>query len=272
MRWVLRAFATALVIVGFAGMTAVSTSASTVTRYFEVLIQAGGQLDSGADCFGSETACPLGAEYLIEHDMSWGWKAYALVVAQRTGRHTTMHLIGPVPRVAAYFTEETDHSFSDPCFADFSTGDRTNLTRYLPLAVRFEDDNGHLRLSVGAPVSNHFAQCGQGTVSQHGRDATAASWDGLKGPWDYAGVRGPTRYQVLNKSTIVDPAWSQGLGVTHSAGGWPHKSGGGSSLILAFTRFAGGQNNVLAYERAFVRRHPINSSGFAEYNRFAPAP
>jgi hypothetical protein len=270
---VLRVVMTALVIVGAASVTAEPASAKNVTRYFEVRIQAAGQLDSGADCFGGQgdTVCPLGQDYLVEHDLSWGWLAYALVVAQRVGSHTTMHVIGPTPRVAAYFTENTDYASSthDSCFADFSTGDKTNLTRYLAMPIRFEDDNGHVRIGLRAVVSSHFARCGQGTVSQHGRDATLASWDGLKGPWDYAGVRGPTRYQVLHKPTIVDLAWSQGLGVTHSAGGWPHKSGGGSSLVLAFTRFAGGQSSVFRYERGFARRHPINSAGFREYSRFA---
>jgi hypothetical protein len=254
-------------------MTVAPASAKNMTLYFEVAIQAQGQLDSGADCFGAqgEAVCPLGQDYLHEHDISWGWKADALVVAQQVGRHTTMHLIGPTPRVAAYFTEETAYNATvhEPCFADFSTGAKTNLTRYLAMPVRLDDHDGHVRVGLGGPVSHHFAHCGQGTVSQHGRDATPASWDGLKGPWDYSGVRGPARSQVLHQPAIVDVAWSQGLGVTHAAGGWPHKSGGGSSLLITFTRFAGGQRSVFNYERSFLRRHPINSSGFQAYDRFA---
>ncbi len=62
--------------------------------------------------------------------MAWSWVAYALVVAQQQGRHTTLHLIGPQPRVAAYFEEKVSYSQSNDCTEDFSTGHGKYLDRF----------------------------------------------------------------------------------------------------------------------------------------------
>ena len=213
---------------------------------------------------------PCEGDYLTGHGMDWGWIAYALVVAQQKGSHTTMHLIGPRPRVAAFFNENLSHSQSDDCLEDFSTGHGRFLDRFTTTPLRFEDDDGLLSVDVGAPLDRHFSLCGPGTVSAHGRDDTLASWDGLDGPWHYAGVRGPTRGQVRRQRVFVDPAYTLGLGVEHVVDGWKHTSTGGSNLVLVFTRFPGGQRNVLRYERGFAKRHPVTSHGFTQFDPLLP--
>lgn len=241
--------------------------ARTTTRYFEVKIHGTGQLDSGPFCTASN---PCSGDYLTNHAMTWSWIAYALIVAQQTGRHTSMHLIGPAPRVAAYFDESTLWSRRDGCTADFSTGDGVSLDRFMTTGLRFHDADGVLSVDVGAPVDRHFSQCGAGTVSQHGRDGSLTSWDGLKGPWSYRHVRPPTRAEVRRKHLIADLAYTKGLGIEHDLGGWHHRSCCGSSLDMTFTSFPGGKDSVFRHERAFARRHPVTSSGFRQYDPLKP--
>jgi hypothetical protein len=257
----------ALVLLGtFAGVAS-PAAAPTTTRYFEVQIHGAGQLNSADAC---TVYAPCSGDYLTGHDMSWGWIAYALVVAQQQGGHTTMHLIGPQPRVAAYFEETVSYSQSNDCTADFSTGHGNYLDRFMTTTLGFTDRDGVLSVNTGPPMNHHFSQCGPGTVSTHGRDGTPASWDGLRGPWTYTGVRGPTRGQVRSKRIFVDLAYNQGLGVEHTVGGWTHTSCCGSSLVIVFTQFPGGQRNVLRYERGFARRHPVTSHGFTQFDPLLP--
>jgi hypothetical protein len=237
------------------------------SRYFEVHFIAGGTLDSSSVCTATK---PCNGDYLTDHAMAWGWSAYALVVATQHGPHTEMHLIGPQARVAAYFNEKVSWSKSEDCTADFSTGGGLNLDHLMATKMFFEDKNGLLSVDVGPPMSQHFSQCGSSTVSTHGRDFTYASWDGLDGPWHYAGVRGPTRAQVRSGKPFVDLAYNGTIGGEHVKDGWLHSSCCGSNLTLVFTPFPGGKKNVLSYERSFARKHPLTSHGFAPYDLLHP--
>jgi hypothetical protein len=258
-----RGVVAALVLSGaIAAIAATPAAARNITRYFDVKIHASGQLHSAPVC--NENA-PCEGDYLTGHGMDWEWIAYALVVAQQRGNHTTMHLIGPAPRVAAYFVERVSYSRSNDCLEDFSTGHGNRLDRFMAMNhMFFEDQGGLLSVDVGSPLNSHFSRCGPGTVSTHGRDYHYASWDGLDGPWHYAGTRGPTRGQVRTKRVFVDLAYNAGLGVEHTVDGWKHTSCCGSNLTLTFTRFRGGQRNVFAHERSFARHHPVTSHGFTK--------
>jgi hypothetical protein len=246
-----------------------ATGSSRVpSRYFEVKFIASGTLNSAPVC---TVNMPCSGDYLTGHGMAWQWTAYALVVATQQGRHTTLHLIGPQPRVAAFFNENISWSQRDDCTANFSTGGGENLTGFMATRMRFEDEDGIMSVDTGPPLDQHFSQCGPGTVSPHGREDTLASWDGLDGPWHYAGVRGPTRAQVRSKERIfVDFAYNLGLGVEHTEAGWLHTSCCGSNLTVIFTRFRGGKKSVLAHERNFKRKHPVTSHGFVTYDLLSP--
>lgn len=247
-------------------VTAPASGASRVpSRYFEVKLIAAGTLDSTDAC---SMTMPCSGDYLTDHGMGWGWVAYALVVATQRGSHTTLHLIGPQPRVAAYFNEKASWSQRDDCTANFSTGG--TLTGFMAAKMFFEDEDGMLSVDTGPPIDRHFSQCGPGTVSTHGRDDTYASWDGLDGPWHFTAVRGPTRAQVRTKKVFVDVAYNHSLGGEHTKDGWLHSSCCGSNLTLVFTRFPGGKKSVLSYERTFARKHPVTSRGFAVYDPLNP--
>jgi hypothetical protein len=257
------------VLVALVALTLAPTAAGArvPSRYFEVKFIASGTFNSAPVCTAE---APCEGHNLTGHDMGWGWIAYALVVATQTGSHTMLHLIGPEPRVAGYFTEKVSWSRRDDCNANVTTGG--GLAAFMASRMRFDDRDGRLSVDVGAPLDRHFAVCGLGTVSNHGRDDTLASWDGLKGPWDYKDVRGPTRGEIRRKRVIVDVAYNAGLGISHPKDGWLHTSCCGSNLTLVFTRFSGGQNNVLAYERKFVRKHPVTSHGLEPYDVLHPTP
>jgi len=253
------------VLVG--GMFAVAVPASGTarapSRYFEVRIRASGSLGSKPVCTAN---VPCEGDYLTGHGLGWDWIAYALVVAVQQGHHTQLHLIGPKPRIAANFDDGTSHSHSDDCHANFSTGGRYALFgAFMATRLGFADKDGILSVDAGPPMDSHFSQCGQGTVSSHGLSGGTSAWDGLKGPWNYSHVRGPTRGQVRHRSRFDLIAYNQSLGGEHTTGGWLHTSCCGSSLSLSFIRFPGGSRSVFERERNFVRCHPVTSTGFKYY-------
>lgn len=259
--------AAALVALVALSLAPTAAVARVPSRYFEVKFVASGSFNSAPVCTAE---VPCEGDYLTGHGMGWGWIAYALVVATQTGSHTMLHLIGPEPRVAGYFSETVSWSVRDDCTANVTTGGGQGLGAFMASRMRFSDRDGKLSVDTGAPLDSHFAVCGLGTVSDHGRDDTLASWDGLKGPWSYKDVRGPKRGEIRSKHVIVDLAYNAGLGISHTKDGWLHTSCCGSNLTLVFTRFPGGQNNVLAYERKFVRKHPVTSHGLAPYDLLHP--
>jgi hypothetical protein len=246
-----------------------TAAARAPSRYFEVHFLAGGTLDSSVVCSENK---PCNGDYLTDHAMAWQWSAYALVVATQRGSHTEMHLIGPQARVAAYFTETVSWAKKEDCNVNFSTGGGQNLDHYMATKMFFEDRDGLLSVETGPPMSQHFSQCGSNTVSTHGRDYTYASWDGLDGPWHYAGVRGPTRAQVRSQKLFVDLAYNGRIGGEHVKDGWLHSSCCGSNLTMVFTPFPGGKQSVLSHERNFTRKHPVTSHGFAPYDLLHPTP
>jgi hypothetical protein len=252
-----------------AAVTAVPATGATSppSRYFEIHFIAAGTLDSLAVC---STTKPCEGNWLTGHALAWQWSAYALVVATQHGTHTELHLIGPQALVAANFTEKASWSKSEDCTANFSTGGGLNLNHYMATRMRLEDEDGVLSVDVGAPIDRHFSQCVSSTVSTHGREDTLVSWDGLDGPWHYAGVRGPTRAQVRSQKPFVDLAYNLPIGGEHTKDGWLHTSCCGSSLTIVFTPFPGGKKSVLSHERNFARKHPATSHGFAAYDLLHP--
>jgi hypothetical protein len=237
------------------------------SRYFEVHLIAAGTLDSMPVC--SDTK-PCEGDWLTSHAFGWGWSADALIVATQRGKNTELHLIGPQARVAAYFNETASWSKREDCTANFSTGGNQNLNHFMATKMFLEDQNGLLSVDVGAPMDQHFSQCGSGTVSTHGRDYTYASWDGLDGPWHYAGVRGPTRAQVRSGKPFFYIAYNKAISGEHVKDGWLHSSCCGSNLAVVFTPFPGGKKSVLSHERKFARKHPVSSHGFAPYDPLNP--
>jgi hypothetical protein len=252
----------------FAGLVLMSasigeaSSVKPISRYFEVQMHASGTLRSDPDC---NVNAPCTGDYLTVHYMNWGWIAYALVVYTEQGATRELHLIGLVPRVGGYFTEQVSYSQSNDCVANFSTGGGEAFNRYLASGLKFDFGGNLLSVDTGPPMDRHFSKCGPGTVSHHGANDTLAAWDGLKGPWHYVGVRAPTRRQLLSGRLFVLLAYNARLGVKHSTGGWLHTSCCGSSLVFVFTPFQGGQQAVFNEERRFTRIHPANSSGFKKY-------
>jgi hypothetical protein len=233
-----------------------------LSRYFEVTIHGGAQLDSRPTC----SVNPCEGNYLTSHAMEGRWVAYALVVYTENGRNRDLHLIGPEPRVAASFTERTTYSQSfDECRENFSTGGGTSLTVFLASHLKLDYGHGRVSVDTGPPMDRHFSRCGPGTVSDHGANGSRAAWDGLKGPWHYGSVKAPTRRQLLHRRVFVVTGYNQPLGVEHTTSGWPHTSCCGSSLFYSFVRFPGGQKRVFAHERSFKRRHPARGHGFTKF-------
>jgi hypothetical protein len=219
-RRALGGFSLAVVFVALAACPAIGATRAP-SRYFEVHFIAAGTLDSSAAC---SATMPCNGDYLTDHAMAWGWSAYALVVATQHGTHTEMHLIGPQARVAAYFTETASWSKREDCSADFSTGGGQNLDHLMATRMFFEDKDGLLSVDAGPPMNQHFSRCGSSTVSTHGRNYTYASWDGLDGPWHYAGVRGPTRAQVRSGKPFFYLAYNGAIRGEHIKDGWLHSS------------------------------------------------
>jgi hypothetical protein len=234
-----------------------------LSRYFEVKINGSAQLDSHPVCSSNR---PCEGNYLTGHGIEASWVAYALVVYTENGRHRDLHLIGPEPRLAAYFTERTSYSVSfDECREDFSTGGGQSLSVFRASPLRLDYGHGRLTVDTGPPIDRHFSRCSRGTVSDHGANGSRAAWDGLKGPWHYGSVKAPTRRQLLHDRVIVVTGYTQPLGGEHTKSGWLHTSCCGSSLFYTFTRFPGGQKSVFRRERSFKRRHPARSHGFTKF-------
>jgi hypothetical protein len=240
------------------------------SRYFELQITAGGGVHAIVDCDASSTYCSSQSSFLGGHNITWHWTAYALVVSTKQG----LHLIGPRPRVAAYFSDSTAWDGPDApenCRTEYSTGGGEGAgargTPFLASSLQLAQAGPkRLNLSAGPPFTSRFVSCGRLSLSTYGRDSTPSSWRGVQGPWRFTGLTLAAPKRLAGTKMLVYLAYN-----SHSAGPlkipWPHTSTVAATVVLTLSEFRGGRDNVLREEKKFEREHPAKSRGFTLAHR-----